>query len=324
MKRKIKWGNVVVLTIGVIIIVASLIFLVSKLADDKKEEHINEKEKITEKAKPVITYNDKLIMVLGEKVNLLEGVSAKDEKGETIYVTIEGDYNTDKIGVYKLKYVATDKNDLTTKEDFTLYVLQKLDSVSQKSSSPEFFTTSKGFEGVVINDITYIDGILVANKTYALPESYNPGKLNTIAYAKAQEMLDDSKKEGLNIWIQSGFRSYELQTRLYNGYGQRDGYDKADTYSARPGHSEHQSGLAFDVNEIDYTFDDTPEAKWLSENCSKYGYILRYPKGKTDETGYVYESWHFRYVGEELATKLYNNGEWTTVEDYFGITSKYN
>lgn len=320
---KVKWGNVAVLAIGVIIIIAGLVFLISKLTSGNEEKPTEEKEKVVEKVKPVITYKDKVVMVLGEKVDLLDGVSAKDENGEVVYTTIEGEYDTNKIGVYKLKYVATDRNDLTTKEDFTLYVLQKLDSVSQKSDNNEFFTTSKGFEGAIINGITYIDGILVANKTYALPESYNPGELNTIAYDKAKEMLDDSKKEDLNIWIQSGFRSYETQESIYNRYVKKDGQDKADTYSARPGHSEHQSGLAFDVNEIDYTFDDTPEANWLSDNCYKYGYILRYPKGKTDETGYVYESWHFRYVGEELAKKLYNNGQWITVEDYFGITSKY-
>ena len=321
MRRKIKWGNVCILVLAIILIFSALVFLIFKL---KSEDTQNQEEKsIVQRNKPIITFNEKVAVVCGEEADLLRGVTAKDETGALLNVSVEGDYDTNNIGVYKLKYVATDKNNLTTKENFTVYVLQKLESISQESTSPIYFTTSKGFEGVEINGITYIDGILVANKTYALPESYNPGKLNSIAYSNATKMLDDSKKENLNIWIQSGFRSYELQSSLYYGYGNGDGFDKADTYSARPGHSEHQSGLAFDVNEIDYTFDDTPEANWLSSNCYKYGFILRYPKGKTDETGYVYESWHFRYVGVKLATKLYNNGDWITLEDYFGITSKY-
>ena len=136
-------------------------------------------------------------------------------------------------------------------------------------------------------------------------------------------MFAAAKKEGLNIYISSGFRSYNKQKSLYNGYVSSDGKTKADTYSARPGHSEHQSGLAFDVNQINSSFDNTKEAKWLHKNCYKYGFILRYPKNKTNETGYIYESWHYRYVGVELATKLYNNGDWITMEDYFGITSSY-
>ena len=137
-------------------------------------------------------------------------------------------------------------------------------------------------------------------------------------------MFADAASIGLNIYLSSGFRSYSDQKYIYNNYVSYDGKDVADTYSARAGHSEHQTGLAFDVNQIDDTFIGTPEAIWLSDNCWKYGFILRYPQGKTNETGYKYESWHFRYVGTELATKLYNNGDWITLENYFGITSQYN
>ena len=135
-------------------------------------------------------------------------------------------------------------------------------------------------------------------------------------------------EKGYNMWAQSGFRSYDTQKSIYNRYVNNDGKAKADRYSARPGYSEHQTGLAFDVCAkdkpcINSGFDDTPEAKWLSENAYKYGFILRYVKGKEDETGYMYESWHFRYVGKELAEKLYNDGNWITMETYFGITSSY-
>ena len=184
------------------------------------------------------------------------------------------------------------------------------------------FTTSKGFTGVVKNGVTYIDGYLIANKTYALPKSYGDG-LTKQTKSSFEEMAAAAKKEKLDIYIVSGFRSYSYQENLYNNYVKRDGVKKADTYSARPGHSEHQSGLAFDLNSVKNSFADTKEGKWLADNCYKFGFILRYPKGKTDETGYMYEPWHFRYVGVELATILYNGGDWITMEDYFGITSVY-
>ena len=190
-------------------------------------------------------------------------------------------------------------------------------------SSYHKFITLKGFQGETINGITSIDGILIVNKTYSLPATYGSGLTSTTQNA-FNKMHTAATLEGLNIYLSSGFRSYNTQKKLYNNYVKRDGKEKADTYSARPGHSEHQSGLAFDVNQINDTFNNSPEAKWLSDNCYKYGFILRYPSGKTNETGYKYESWHFRYVGEELATKLYNNGNWITLEDYYGITSTYN
>ena len=185
-------------------------------------------------------------------------------------------------------------------------------------------TTSKGFKIEVKDGITYIDGILVANKTYSLPSTYNPGGLTSETTKAFNEMKADAAAVGLNIYVVSGFRSYNTQVNLYNRYAARDGKNAADTYSARPGHSEHQTGLAFDLNDVSDNFENTAEAKWLNNNAYKYGFILRYPKGKTNETGYIYESWHFRYVGKDLAAKLYNNGDWTTLESYFGITSEYN
>ncbi len=101
----------------------------------------------------------------------------------------------------------------------------------------------------------------------------------------------------------------------------KDGKAEADRYSARPGYSEHQSGLAMDLNSVDDSFAYTKEAKWIAENCSKYGFIIRYPKGKEPITGYIYEPWHVRYLGTELAEKVTTSG--LTLEEYFGITSFY-
>lgn len=143
-------------------------------------------------------------------------------------------------------------------------------------------------------------------------------------------MKDYAKFDGIQLKIGSGYRSYEYQNQIYMNYVARDGAEAADTYSARPGHSEHQTGLAMDIcstNEnipcIEDGFASSAEAKWLNDNCYKYGFILRYPQGKEDKTGYKYESWHLRYVGTDLAKKLYNDGNWITMEEYFNITSQY-
>ncbi len=292
--------------------------------------------KVVDKKPPVISFSKNLSTTVGTKINLMNGVSALDDSTEEIKVTIEGDYSFDKVGVYKLYYVASDSSGNESKEEFTLTVKEKpapkpapVKEVTPVPTPQDgTFTTSKGFHGETKNGITTIDGIIIANKTYSLPSSYAPG-MNANVTAHANEMFAAAKEAGYTMWNQSGFRSYEKQKSLYNNYVNRSGKAAADTYSARPGHSEHQTGLAFDVCAtnrpcINSNFDSTAEAAWLSENAYKYGFILRYPSGKSGITGYKYESWHFRYVGVDLATKLYNGGNWITLEEYFGITSEYN
>lgn len=197
-------------------------------------------------------------------------------------------------------------------------------------------TTSKGFKIQEINGATYIDGVLIANKTYALPQDFiptNPDQpvnadrsstcLDKTLMSAWNTMLKDATAKGLNIYIASGYRSYNYQVNVYNRYVKSDGAAVADTYSSRPGNSEHQTGLCFDLNTIEDSFQYTNEGKWVNDNCYKYGFCIRFPKGKDSATGYQYESWHLRYVGVDLATKLYNNGDWLSLEEYFGITSEY-
>lgn len=170
---------------------------------------------------------------------------------------------------------------------------------------------------------TYIDGILIANKKYPLPEDFNPGE-NAEARAAFEQMATDAKALGFDLVAFSGFRSYEYQTTLYNNYVNRDGKEAADRYSARPGHSEHQTGLAFDIGEktredlwLTAEFGETPAGKWLADNAYKYGFILRYPEGKEDVTGFMYEAWHFRYLGVEKATEVKQTG--LTLEEYLSV-----
>lgn len=172
-----------------------------------------------------------------------------------------------------------------------------------------------------INGITYVNGILIANKTYDLPSTYNPGGILPEAQAAFNEMKAAAARDGLNLWICSGFRSYSYQRDLYNSYVNRDGKAKADTFSARPGHSEHQTGLAMDINMAGDAFNNTREAKWIAAHCAEYGFILRYPQGKQDITGYKYESWHVRYLGKHLAAEVTDSG--LTLEEFLCIDSVY-
>lgn len=256
--------------------------------------------------------------------DLLKGITASDNSKEKIKVTIEGDYNTEKEGEYTLYYIAVDSSNNKTKKEFKLIVKENPNVKISKTSKGN---TIKNYHG-----ITYIDDVIVVNKTYSLPKNFAPNNLKKVnGYIKVvdfvkkafQELTSDAKSVGLNIYASSGYRSYDNQKYIYNNYVNLDGKKKADTYSARAGHSEHQTGLAIDVNTIDSSFDGTAESKWLKNNCYKYGFIIRYPKGKDEITGYTYEPWHIRYVGETLAKKLYNDGKWITLEEYYGIDSKY-
>ena len=172
-----------------------------------------------------------------------------------------------------------------------------------------------------IDGIWYVDGILIANKTYPLPRDYAPGGLLDTAEIAFKEMQNAAAKDGIKLTIVSGYRSYTRQETLYNKYVAKDGKAEADRYSARPGYSEHQSGLAMDLNSVDDSFAYTKEAKWIAENCARFGFIIRYPKGKEAITGYIYEPWHVRFLGVELAEAITASG--LTFEEYFGITSFY-
>jgi hypothetical protein len=168
-------------------------------------------------------------------------------------------------------------------------------------------------------ELTYIKGILIANKTYKLPASYAPG-VDKTAEAALNKMIKAAADDGITLFLKSGYRSYETQKYLYNNYVARDGVAAADRYSARAGHSEHQTGLAFDLNSLEQSFGETKEGKWLAEHCHEYGFIIRYPKDKENITGYMYEPWHVRYLGD-VAEDVYESGK--CLEEYLGITSKY-
>ena len=245
-------------------------------------------------------------------------------------------------GIYILNNKKDNVIDNNAKEVSNKEVTKELekapvDSSSYDNLSDGEYITSNGFTLKKENGISYVDGNLIVNKTYSLPESFVPtnpynGSVNSDwcincidkdAMEAFKLMQSDAKALGLNIYIASGFRGYSRQVTLYNNYVSQDGKEAADRYSARAGHSEHQSGLCFDLNSVNDSFTYTDEGKWVNDNAYLYGFIIRFPKGLESETGYQYESWHLRYVGKELAKKLYNEGNWISLEGYYGITSVY-
>lgn len=189
----------------------------------------------------------------------------------------------------------------------------------------------KGYEEYENSDLTK-DILMIASKIYYL-DDYVPNdlkqvddgyyalstpELRSIASDAYKKMTDDARNDGLDFYISTAYRSYDFQNNLYNKYLQTDPQEVVDTYSSRPGFSDHQIGLSCDIRTKDKAFnefDNTNEAKWLKDNAYKYGFIMRYPEGKENITGYIHESWHYRYVGEEAATIIYNNN--ITFDEYY-------
>ena len=202
-------------------------------------------------------------------------------------------------------------------EDVVTYVNANLDK--------EYYSS----DNLISNeDASKID--VLVNKYHKLDENYEPSDLTIIdskyasvtqklrkeAQIKFEEMASDMAKENLKIYAGSTYRSYTYQKGLYDRYVKKDGFAAAETYSARSGYSEHQLGLAVDIvnGKWDYLSENDKEYDYLVKNSYKYGFILRYPRGSEYITGYMFEDWHFRYLGIELATKVFNSG--LTYDEY--------
>ncbi len=235
--------------------------------------------------------------------------SVKDEKGKKLSYSkvlsegtyiIEDNLECSVAGTYEAKVMAMNEDSQTSEKTFTITIND--DNIDYSA------VTTKLVEP------TYIDGILLVNKQHALPSDFHED--NNTAYQAYHQLQEAAKADGYTLPLLSGYRSYEYQTELYQTYVNNDGVEAADRYSARPGYSEHQSGLCFDVGEISYEYGESAEGKWLAKHCAEYGFIIRYPKGKEHITGYTYEPWHIRYVGKEAATFIMEEN--ITLEEYLG------
>ena len=184
--------------------------------------------------------------------------------------------------------------------------------------------TSKG-NLILVNKYNYLDEDYMPDNIYDVKNWYAYGKNQIVeeVYDAFIEMFNDAKEEGLSLIITSGFRTYDLQKELYEDYQEDYGKEEADRIAARPGFSEHQTGLCLDIMTYDTNMEDfesTPEFEWMQKNAYKYGFILRYPKGKESITGYDYESWHYRYVGEDIAKEINDLG--ITFDEYYAYYVK--
>ena len=207
--------------------------------------------------------------------------------------------------------------------------------ISQESEPVSSMEVSSVPEKIVDKDAWYL---VLVNATHKTDETLAPdcevlpsgASVDKRIYKKVMKMINAAAEDGYVINVTSAYRDYQWQSDLYNaevqqnldmGMSESEARDQARTVVAEPGTSEHQTGLAIDVStegstDLLETYEDTPEGKWLHKNCWKYGFILRYPKGKENITGIIYEPWHFRYVGEEAAKEITERG--ITLEEYLG------
>lgn len=177
---------------------------------------------------------------------------------------------------------------------------------------------------VTENGVTRVGGVLIVNKKYSIPSDFGSelildddagtGLIIDEAYDALLEMRSAS---GYEMPIVSGFRSYRTQTAIFNNYVANYGEAEANTFSARPGESEHQTGMAIDITSLDQSYGDTAEGIWLAENCHNFGFIIRYMKEKESITGYIYEPWHVRYLGKSTAKLVHDSG--LSLEEFLGV-----
>lgn len=267
---------------------------------------------------------------IGYSKSQIDEILKLDDKYKEKILSI--DYNEFLLLLFKEKYFIFDNidryldyhrnNELTSSSDVVAIVNVNRDN--------DYYTN-------IIKSDTTKGNLLLVNKYNYLDENYKPENLyvvkNWYAFGNVEiveevydafiEMYNAAKERNLSIIITSGFRTYDVQKELYEEYQDYYGEEEADRIAAKPGFSEHQTGLCIDV--MNYTstmedFEDTEEFKWMQKNAYKYGFILRYPKDKEYITGYDYESWHYRYVGKELAEKINDLG--ITFDEYYAYYLK--
>lgn len=272
----------------------------------------------------------KIILILLLLITVLGIISIPKENKKTL----NKELTKEEKQIQKLKKISYYKKE--NKKRYLLYQkkhpeLSIEDIITQVNIGIDnpFYTNTKPSENlntdlILVNKYNYITEDYIPKNLEEINANYARSGMQLVRNAKKafEKLSKNAKKEGLNIIAMSSYRSYEYQVTLYNNYVKTDGQEAADTYSARAGYSEHQTGLAVDVYnlELPYTsFEKTKEFEWMQKNAYKYGFILRFPKDKVNITGYQYESWHYRYVGKKVAKHLYKNN--LTLEEYIAKKS---
>ena len=263
---------IILSSIIVIIFVVLMIFLFNTNSKNKDIEDIKEKE--TEEVK----HND-------------------NEFSKYSYYKMEN--------LQRYKSYKTNNPDLSV-DDVITRVNLNLDKTVYTDTMP---SSNLNTNYLLVNKFNYLDNNYIPNNLELLDNSYAKSGIYLVKEAKdnLEKLINEAKNDNMNIRVVSAYRSYSYQENLYNNYVKNDGVSLADTYSARPGYSEHQTGLVVDVTRAfdDFNnFENTEEYNWMMKNAADYGFILRYPKDKKDITMINYEPWHYRYVGIDLAKKI--------------------
>lgn len=244
----------------------------------------------------------------------------------SISLIINNPYLKDLTSIINLSYF---------KEDYLERYLKYYTSNTDLSYENIILYVNIGLDNEYYTNVSTIDNqddlLVLVNKYHKLDNDYVPSDLETInskyqwlgrsnqlrhdARIAFEEMCAEATKDNIYIYAGSGYRSFATQKYLYDNYVKRDGFKAAETYSARASYSEHQTGLAMDIaNKSGFISKGDKEYDWLVNNSYKYGFILRYPKGSETITGYMYEEWHYRYLGKEIAKEVYDSN--LTYEEY--------
>lgn len=193
------------------------------------------------------------------------------------------------------------------------------ESLSLEDNTNEIEEIEDNTPKIVIdeNGLTFVNDILIVNKHHPLPHDWNPGE-DPEALEQVNALIQEMRALGFDICTSfSGFRSFDRQTTLYNNFVAQHGREEADRFSARPGHSEHQSGLAFDLRHRDGSLvTRESEATWMANNAHRFGFIVRYPADSEHITGFIHEPWHLRFIGER-AEEIWRSG--LTLEEFLGL-----
>ena len=290
-KKKLKTKNFLVFIIIIILIITSIIYGINK----SKNNNTNSKEQ-----------------------NKIEN---KDKVNDTKELT-ELEKAKKDLAYYKDEYEDAYKEYREKNKDLSI---EKVIINVNIGLNYDYYTHTKATKDlntntILVNKYNYLTEDYVPENLQTVDKKYSSKTLQLVDYAKEafEELSEAASKENYTFLAMSSYRSYQYQYNLYNRYVNTDGIEAADTYSARPGYSEHQTGLAVDVynGKEDFTnFEKTKEYNWMQDNAYKFGFILRFPKDKVLETGYQYESWHYRYVGKEIAKYIHDNN--LCFEEYY-------
>lgn len=331
-KKRIKKSIKFIISLFIVIIISYITITILKNIDnpemtiplpkqtEQKDETTKELEKLNYSENDITLIkkyvsNNNIDYLINNKVN---NETAINFINETYYID---EYLQDYLNYYN------DNKDKTYNEIITII---------NTHINDEFYTntiktdTSLG-KFVLLNKYYYADNTYPSEELVKIDGKYHINgtsvKLTKECYDAFLSMYNDAYEAGYGFKLKSAYRSYDTQVSTYNYWVSTENGDKtkADIYSARAGHSEHQTGYAFDIRDYDYKYEDYGKSEsftWVSQNAHKYGFIIRFPKGKEHITGYQYESWHYRYCGIECATYIYENN--ITFEEYYEYFIKFN